>query len=47
MSTGNHGLDIEHPDGTTFIHPDQAKFKTLIGGLKACYVGSQWWMDKI
>ncbi|KAI0231650.1 Bifunctional trehalose-6-phosphate synthase/phosphatase [Lamellibrachia satsuma] len=31
---GNHGLDIEHPDGTTFIHPDQAKFKTLIGGLK-------------
>ena len=32
--SGNHGLDIIHPDGTEFIHPDQAKFAAIINELK-------------
>jgi trehalose 6-phosphate synthase/phosphatase len=31
---GNHGLDIEHPDGTVFAHPEQARFLLVIDKLK-------------
>jgi trehalose 6-phosphate synthase/phosphatase len=31
---GNHGLDIEHPDGTIFAHPDQGRFLLVIDKLK-------------
>ena len=35
MFTGNHGVDILHPDGTMFTHPDQIKYAPLIEGLKS------------
>lgn len=34
FSAGNHGLDIEHPDGTRFAHPEQTRYVLLIDKLK-------------
>lgn len=30
---GNHGLEIEHPDGTKFVHPMPVAYEEKVGSL--------------